>query len=193
MKKLFTLFLSVVSSCAIAQIDTTINLDLLRAPASPASNMVGISTNEIQKPTTLKDFAVSLQNATENFSALPANFAVDLAPFKLGKVQKIAELLRNDMSFLQVFKNSLVVSLASKTGSDRTSKTDSTQIGLGFRFSIIQGKVDNSVTSILNNIYSCMDESNAFADTINQIVDAEFRTTDSFNAIQKRQVELRRA
>ena len=64
-----------------AQIDSTINLELLKAPASPAFNMLGIAPSSIERPTDITAFMASIQNNTGNFTSFPKNYAVEIAPF----------------------------------------------------------------------------------------------------------------
>ena len=52
-------------------IDTTIKVDLLKAPSSPASNLLGIAPSDIEKPTDVSAFMLSLQSATNSFIKLP--------------------------------------------------------------------------------------------------------------------------
>ena len=143
------LILGLVSTSKSQPIDTTINLNLLRGPASPAANLLGISPNDIQRPADVTGFAVSLQNATQGFSALPNNFAVDVAPYwttgKKGRNLSFKEFNSNKNSIAQTF-----VLSAGLNSLKRKNNTDSTlQAGLGFRFSIFRGKFDDTELNIL--------------------------------------------
>ena len=174
------------------QIDSTITLDLLRAPASPASNLVGIAANEVQKPTLLKNFVVSLQKASQNFSSLPANFAVDIAPFQFGKSIKIHDFLTDQRSGWQVLRNSFVISLATKNGTNKTTNIDSTQLGLGIKFSIYQGKLSKKTHQEDSIIVENMKRSIAYADIINFKIDFLAQAKPKFKELQDRQITLRR-
>ncbi|MEO8588139.1 MAG: hypothetical protein ABI432_02130 [Flavobacteriales bacterium] len=72
-------------------------IDLLKAPASPASNLVGIAVDEVEHPTDVTSLMVSIRQATGDFGALPANYAVDFAPVWLfpgnGKLTSMSALL----------------------------------------------------------------------------------------------------
>lgn len=137
-KHYFTLFILVVFSVQVeAQIDSTINLNLLRAPASPASNLLGMSPTDVQKVSDPTALAVSLQKGTQNFSQLPTNFAVDIAPGWVisGKKFKVEDMEQTRVSFWR----SLVVSFAVNGNKSSDQKTDSTQLAAGFKFSILRG------------------------------------------------------
>ncbi|WP_315820491.1 hypothetical protein [Paraflavitalea speifideaquila] len=89
MKKIITslLFLTGMYSAAFTQlpnIDTTINLDLLKSPVSPAFNMLGIGTSAIERYTDFNAFRVSIQNATKNFTTIPNSYAFEIAPSSWG-------------------------------------------------------------------------------------------------------------
>ena len=84
MKKI--IFLILISVKCFGQKDsTTISLDLLRGPSSPAANLIGISQKDVEKPSDVSSFLVTLQSSTGKYSKLPANFAVDIAPYWIFK------------------------------------------------------------------------------------------------------------
>lgn len=176
---------------AQAQIDSTINLDLLRAPSSPAANLVGISANEVQKPTSIKDFAVTLQNASNNYSSLPTNFAVDIAPFKIGKYERLKDVLSDKMTPLQILKNSLVLSLATKTGGDKDTNADSTQVGFGLKFSLFQGDLSAETNKSVNEVYALLKKSVAYSDTLNSLVRAVLVSNTEFKKRRSEQITIR--
>lgn len=192
MKNIYLFLFVCLPFFAKSQIDTTINLDLLRAPASPASNIIGIAANEVQKPTSVKNFVVSLQKASQNFSSLPANFSVDVAPFQLGKSMKIHDLLTTERIGKQVIKNSFVLSLATKNGTDKTTNKDSTQIGFGLKFTIYQGKIGKETRQTDSTILANMKLSVSYSHKINKHIDSLARTKPEFQEMQKRQIELRK-
>ncbi len=133
MKILFLLFFVACFGLQAQTDSTKINLDLLRGPVSPASNLLGISPNDIQRPTDIKGFMLSLQNASQNFSTLPSTFAVDVAPFWLSKQGKY---LTSTRDVKNTFGKTLVFSVAVRNYQSKAKIDSTTQIGLGLRFSI---------------------------------------------------------
>src|ERR1043165_5047307 len=83
MKKFFFLgyFFIPLLLAAQTEIDTTIKVDLLRAPISPASNLLGFASSDIDRPTDVSAFMFSLLSAAGSFSKLPSSYAVDIAPY----------------------------------------------------------------------------------------------------------------
>ena len=57
--------------------------EALGTPTSPAFVLLGVAASDVQRPSTPADFAAKLGNATEQFSNLPEQFAVELAPYWL--------------------------------------------------------------------------------------------------------------
>ncbi|REC49120.1 hypothetical protein [Chryseobacterium pennipullorum] len=146
------LILILFSHFCFSQEKDEIDLDLLRAQASPAANLLGIANSDIEKPTDLKILMVSLREGTGNFSALPTSFAVDIAPFKLnGKYQN----LMDSTSFNESFKQSFVVSLGFRgiEKDDELNIGDRSRLGLGAKLSLIRGTFDKDTKTILAKIY----------------------------------------
>src|ERR1043165_4185912 len=67
------------SGLLTAQVNDS-SLNILKAPTSPAANMLGISPSDVQRPTDPSAFMLSIQDASHDFSALPKSYAVDIAP-----------------------------------------------------------------------------------------------------------------
>lgn len=129
-----------------------IDLDLLRAQASPAANLLDIANSDIEKPTDLKSLMVSLREGTGNFSALPTSFALDIAPFKLGgKYQN----LMDSVSFGENFKQSFIVSMGFRgvEKDDDLNIEEKSRIGVGTKISLIRGRFNKETKEILGNLY----------------------------------------
>jgi hypothetical protein len=139
-----------------AQEDASVKLDLLKAPSSPASNLLGIATTDIDKPTDVSAFMLSLQSATNSFSKLPSNYAVDIAPYflfkKAGDVTTTG--LQNNKNYKDVFRQTFVLSIAVRNpdSADVSLNRSSTYAGLGFKFSIFRGDYDDNTKNKLNMI-----------------------------------------
>jgi len=162
MKKIIVSVLFLVYSVAImAQGAEPVTLDLLRAPSSPAANLLGFATTDIDKPTDISSFMLSLQSASSSFTKLPSNYAVDIAPFLvMGK--KNSDLTTRGLQstdFTEVFKQTFVLSAAIRSAD--SSETDfnatSTYAGFGFKFSILRGEYDDDTKAALNAISALQD------------------------------------
>lgn len=121
-------------------IDTTINLDLLNSPVNPAFNMLGISSSDIHRPTDLSKFALSIQNATNNFSAIPKSYGIEIAPFLLGKGYTLNELNSKKNSIAQTLSISFGFTNKGPDGQEEVDSLISQKVGLGLKFSFIRPK-----------------------------------------------------
>lgn len=131
------------------EVDTTISLNLLRAPSSPAANLLGILPSDIHQPTDVTAFMVSLQNATGGFNGLPANFAVDVAPFWLlgQKGQNVS--FSDYQGNRQRFWERVLLSAGVRTNKTKTGADSAVQVGTGIRISILRGRFnDGSVAKV---------------------------------------------
>ena len=80
MKKLIVLFAMVIRCSFIVGQETEPTeegVDLLKAPSSPAAQLLNFAHNSIERPTDLSSFWLSINNATSNFTQLPTSYAVD--------------------------------------------------------------------------------------------------------------------
>lgn len=146
------LILILFSHLYLGQDDDEINLDVLRAQASPGANLLGIANSDIEKPTDLKSLMISLRQGSDNFSNLPAAFTVDVAPFKLnGKYQNLID----NSKFSENFKQSFVISFGFKNlkEDEDANIEEKSKIGLGTKFSIIRGDFNKETKDILSEIY----------------------------------------
>lgn len=164
MKKWLTvlLFFPLVRLCAQPAIDTTVKVDLLRAPASPASNLLGVAPSDIDRPTDVSAFMLSLQSAAGNLGQLPANYAVDLAPYWLFKNSRKGDVTTEGFrqsSGANVLKQTMVVSFAFRNPDslERELNGRSAYGGLGFKFSIFRGVYDASTNATLAQIKRLQD------------------------------------
>ncbi|CAD0002475.1 hypothetical protein FLAT13_01157 [Flavobacterium salmonis] len=139
------------------QKDNSQEFDLLKAPISPASNLLGFSQSDIDKPTDVSAFMTSLQTATNSFSQLPSNYAIDIAPYWLFKKNSLGDISTKGLSNSygkKVLKQTLVLSFAVKN-TDSVSNNfnpESTYGAMGFRFSIYRGNYDSTTVSQLRKI-----------------------------------------
>jgi len=135
-----------IGSAALGQspgsTDTTITLDLLRAPSSPAVNLLGIAPSDIEKPSDLSAFRLSLNQATNNFTQLPKSYAVEFNPWLLfsDSNRTIDRLRKND--FVNNFKQSFTLSAGIRNldaGEEDSLSPAKTKVAFGFKFSIARG------------------------------------------------------
>lgn len=157
MKKNILLFLLAVifSAKGFAQVtvDSTIKLDLIQSPASPAFNILGIALNDVERPTDLSSFALSIQQATNNFTTMPNSYAFQLAPFLLTKRKYTLNEFDNGAN---AFKQSFLISAGfthlGPKGKEDIDSFKTTKIGFGIKFSIVRPGWTNSTRLAYNNL-----------------------------------------
>lgn len=183
MKKLFfVLVLSLYAFSGFSQgksatdsminvMDTTIKLDLLQAPASPAFNLLGISPSAIERPTDLNAFRLSIQNATNNFTKLPSNYSAEFSPASLFNIKNQTLTKFNSTDSRDVFWQSLSISLGfTRTNADDQETDDSTgspKLGIGLKFSIIRPRWNDSTQRYIDSLYFYLDQQNKIMENIN--------------------------
>lgn len=137
-----------------------VKLDLLKAPSSPASTLLGFAVTDIEKPTDLSDFMLSVQSASSSYTKLPSNYAVDIAPFYLfrNKGADFSTTGKNGLQstrFKDYFRQSFVMSLALRNPDSAFNnfKPSSTYGALGLKFSIVRPQYNKETREKLSSIY----------------------------------------
>lgn len=122
-------------------IDTTITLDVLKSPVSPAFNMLGISTSAIERPSDLNSFRLSVQNATNNLTAIPNSYAFEIATFLWGaKKYTLKDFDSSKHAFLQSFTISAGFTHMGPEGQEDVDSLKTTKVAIGIKFAIIRPK-----------------------------------------------------
>jgi len=157
---LIALLLSSVITFAQEEAQKEVKLDLLRAPSSPASALLGFAVSDIEKPTDVSDFMLSLQSASSSYTKLPSSYAIDIAPFYLfrNKGADFSTTGKNGLQstrFKDYFRQSFVVSLALRNPDSAFNnfKPTNTYGALGLKFSIIRPQYNTETKQKLTSIY----------------------------------------
>lgn len=187
MKQLFTLsafLLLAIHVMAQSDADNNgendqIELDVLRAPSSPAANLLDITNGQILTPTDPTGFMTILNQSTSGFSALPDEFAVDIAPWILfdGKNRTLEESYSEETK--DNFKNTFVFSLATKSldSLEFDNLSSVRRFSTGIKFSLKRGKeIDQSYLEKLNKLRSLREK--AFGNVNEQVKEA--KTNDAY-------------
>jgi hypothetical protein len=138
-----TIIILLITFISVSFWGQKINMELLQAPASPASNLLGVASSDINKPTDVTDLMLNLQNFPFNFIE-KGSFAIDFAPYWIfpGKKDKtIAQMLDNKNAVPQTFVLSFAVKNIDSVST--VLPLNSIYTGLGFKFSILRGNADD--------------------------------------------------
>lgn len=168
--------------------DTTINLNLLQSPVSPAGSLLGISPSQIDKPTDPEAFMASVKNASADFTKIPSSYAIDFAPAWLFFGNKISYEYFRSQKFCHTIWQSMVISAAVKNTSD--SGINNTQFSVGLKVSLVRGKVDGTkVDDLIEHSTKQLKEMNDFVFDVEKIIQKD----KELNYYIKRMGELARA
>ena len=179
------IMLLMVKAAYTQSIDTSrIKLDLLRAPSSPGANLLGFSISDIEKPSDISDFMLTLQSATGSNSLFPSNYAIDIAPYWIFRAKGLTTDKFNTGKFSDVFKQTLVISAAIRNA-DSSSK-DFNQKNLynswGAKFSILRGKLGNKTIAALESIHELQSE---IAGGLNLSLSTRLESDSIYQALKK--------
>jgi len=169
-------------------IDTAkIRLDLLRAPSSPGANLLGFSVSDIEKPSDVSDFMLTLQSATNSNSLIPSNYAVDLAPFWIFRSKGLTTDKFNTGKFAEVFKQTFVISAAIRNA-DSSKDFDARNLyqSIGTKFSIIRGKLSNKAVSLLESVHELQAE---IASGVNLSLSQKLEADSTYQSLKKNRQE----
>lgn len=154
-------FLTIFYSTAQEKSDTTVKLDLLKTPSSPGFILLNKQPSDIERPTTPTDFAFSIRNASDNFSAIPKNYALEIAPAWLFSGNKINyKDAYGATSHKNVGKNilqTLGLSCAVNT-EDSAFGGKNTQLAVGLKFSIVRGKISDEFAKSVDDLKAVLAE-----------------------------------
>ncbi len=136
----------------------TDSFDLLLAPTSPGFVLLGIEPTTVERPGTPSDLAVTIINNTKNLSALPENFALEFLPYWLffGKNISYSSYKANEV--VPNIAQTLSLSIATSSDSETSSDTSSTSLGVGFRFSILRGRIDEKYNDYAEKLDALYDD-----------------------------------
>ncbi|HTS43599.1 MAG TPA: hypothetical protein VMH01_04325 [Puia sp.] len=173
--------------------DEKVSLDLLRAPSSPGSNLLGFSPSDIEKPTDISSFMISLQTAANSLVTFPSNYAVDIAPYwLLSKKGDYTTAGLNSQRFNDIFKQSFVLSAAIKNpdSSETSPDTKSSYASIGFKFSVLRGSYDEKTQESLNTIGALQYKINH---TLEEAVKRWINTDPKMISLKKKREDLLRS
>jgi hypothetical protein len=184
------IMLFMVLAAHTQSIDTSkIKLDLLRAPSSPGATLLGFSISDIEKPSDVSDFMLTLQSATNSNSLFPTNYAVDLAPFWIFRSKGLTTDKFNTGKFTDVFKQSFVISTAIRNADSSTGDFNKNNLynSVGTKFSILRGKLSNKTIAALESIHELQTE---IAGGLNLQLSQQLKSDSAYQRLKKNRQNL---
>lgn len=128
----------------------SVTLDQLRAPTSPAFNIIGIEPESVTRPSTPRALNSALVSSVQQ-GFLSPNVAVEFAPYWLKSRPKLNYQQYIDPTFKQSVLQSSAFSVATKQVSNNADS--STLLGLGFRTQWLSGRPSNNTLELTKSAY----------------------------------------
>ncbi|ETZ21764.1 hypothetical protein [Pedobacter sp. V48] len=178
---------------AFTQDSSGVKLDLLKSPSSPASQLLSFSTSDIEKPTDLSSFMLSVQSSSASYTKLPSNYAIDIAPFWLFRTKTdfttTGNAGLNSTKFKDYFKQSLVISIAIKNpdSSFNEFKASSTYGGLGIKFALFRPHYSKENEKIL---YSITQKQIRINKAVSSYIETKEKTDPKYKALDAQRTAI---
>ena len=171
--------------CAQEQETVEVNVDALKDIQSPAANLLGIANTDIAKPNDPTAFMLNLSQATDNFTEVPVNYAIDLAPAWLLGAKKIDadKFISNSLgsNIWQTMVVSLAVNNSDVTVDDEAQKN--TAFAAGLKFSILRGNISNETDKLIEETLSKMTSLN---EEYSRILNEKLKENDEYQETQEK-------
>jgi hypothetical protein len=130
-----------------------IELDNLRTPTSPAFTILGVAPTAVARPMTPRALALELLSQAENASAIPDDYALEVAPYWLRPRPTLSFKAYTEPDVAQSLRQSFAVSFATSRA-DTTADTQATDIALGVRASPNAGRPSRKFNALLASLDS---------------------------------------
>lgn len=182
-KHLFSFVLFSLGFSSFAQDEK--NFQQLKPTANPAYMLLGIAPTNIERPSTPKEFAASIQNATVDGKVTP-NFALEINPYELFTKSKVS-YAKKALNMLIEEKNNPINFFKNISLSMATSATDTITLGrlakgssaaLGFKTTLYNGKPSKETKAALLDMTICFFEETFYNAINNRLEDGAVYTQD---------------
>lgn len=122
-------------------------LNLTTGASTPGFSVLGLSPSSVDRPKDPTDFAILVQNATENFNTIPKNYAIEFSSAFFqslfqGKNKTGINKFNETKDLINNVIQSLTFSIA--TSQTKLNDIDNPRIGVGIKFSLLRGSQYNS-------------------------------------------------
>ncbi|MFN8307799.1 MAG: hypothetical protein U0T79_13565 [Ferruginibacter sp.] len=183
-QKTCLLIVLIIGSQALFAQNEEEGVDLLKAPSSPAAQLLNIAPNVIERPTDLSSFWLSVNNATDGLAKFPTNYALDISPASLfhSKIITLKDLKSKKVG--DVMWQSFVVSTGIKQVTDTSTDKSFYKAAIGIKLSIVRGSWSAKTDERYNDIQKLQKEISAKIEIDQEEIEAE---PEYQKALKKRQ------
>ncbi len=159
------LVVAVLGAALPARAQTSVTIDDLTAPTSPAFVLLDTTPASVARPETPKAFTVNLLNSLTSSNGLPRNYALEVAPYWMASHPSLTydQYQRPGVwhSLAQTFSMSVATVPIEATD---TTAPSGTRLGLGVRTSLVNGSPNPGLAALVEELQRIDDE---ILDTVN--------------------------
>ncbi|MEO8665532.1 MAG: hypothetical protein ABI462_08535 [Ignavibacteria bacterium] len=163
---LVLIYIFIMTAVTFSQQDGDVSLDMLRAPMSPAFQLLEVDVSKIERPTNPTDFMVSLLQSTNELTVFPKNYSLEISPYWVfGGMNTSYRSFASDASIKNNILQSFVFSLANVSATDTVTNIDNRKISVGMKFSILRGnKISRDFEKVVEKLKSVNKKFTEFGD-----------------------------
>jgi hypothetical protein len=143
-------------------------VDLLKAPTSPASQLLNIAPSTIERPSDLTALWVSVYNATNSFNKLPSSYAFDIAPSSMFNKGTITLKSLQSTKPRDVIWQSLVISAGINSVEDTATLPDIYKAGIGFKLSFVRAPWNEGTLKKYNALVKLQEKLTDFTEELSE-------------------------
>jgi hypothetical protein len=140
----------IAQSASSAARDSLPDVASLRAPATPAFVLLGISPTDVARPMAPGDVALTLADRSSGLTRLPEDFAMEVSPYWLFPHRRLtwrADAVRRlDQSVARTF------ALSVGTAKQELESAVATDVGIGARTMLLSGRLSRATIALLDSV-----------------------------------------
>ena len=156
------------------------SLNMLLSPGAPGFVLLGVEPSSVERPGNVTDFGLNILNNTNGLSALPQNYAVEVAPYWLfGHPYLSYNDYSGDNGVISTVEQTFSISLATSSKFEGAVDTLSTGMGIGVRFSLLQGQIDVGFDNYKSKLDSVVNDLGG----LNHKIDSVYRARSAADAM----------
>lgn len=174
-----------ISPYCFGQQDTT-SLNMLLTPGAPGFVLLGVSPTSIARPADVTDFAVDVLNSTGNLTALPQNYAIEVAPYWLFSHPELSyDQFAGDTGVVATAEQTFSLSLATSSALSGGNGVTSTGMGLGMQFSLLRGHIDNNFNNYRTKLDSVLKITGEISSAVTKELTRRYATDPTIAQLKK--------
>jgi hypothetical protein len=174
-----------------AQQDGIPEFNKLRTPTAPGFVLMGIAPTSVARPGAPSDLAVAVLSRTDNLSALPQNFALEVSPYWLFSHPELTLQQYKNPGLTESILHTASVSVATSSEAVSGSEDQTTSLAVGLRLSIYRGKASAKADQYQSQVVDILQRlSDAAADSAYASVSRDSTLIEDAEALERRWREI---